>query len=258
MKIGTCISSALIFEPIPAADYVELPARMLFTMERQAFDALKAATDAGRINTYAANCLTPNDMRLTGPEVSMDTLKNYADMVFDRLAQLQVKTVIFGAGKSKSVPEGFSREKAWEQLFQIGTLFADHAQQYGQTIAVEPLSYTETNIINTIEDAAFYTSTLNRDNFKFMVDFYHFDNNGQTAASLLNHSQDLVHAHIAAPKTRTTPQTDEDWTFVRNCLALLKTINYNGGLSFEGKHNGPADLNATLSKLKKEAGLQDA
>lgn len=255
MKIGVCLSPSQLFEPITAADYIELPARSLFEMENADFDTLKAAANTGRIKTYAANRLTPNEMRLTGTDVDMDTIKSYCCKVFDRLAQLQVKMVIFGAGKSKSVPEGFSREKAWDQLFEIGAMFADNARQYGQTVAVEPLSYAETNIINTLEDAVFYTNTVNRDNFKYMVDFYHFDNNGQAASSLLDNSRDLVHAHIAAPKTRTTPQTDGDWTFVRDCLALLKTINYNGGLSFEGRHDGPGELNTMISNLKKEAGI---
>lgn len=255
MKIGTCIASKLFYEPIAAADHVELPAREFFTMEKEDFDALKSAVDAGQLKPYAANRLTPNEMRLTGADVNMTEIKNYCSAVFDRLAQLNVEMVVFGAGKAKSVPEDFPREKAWEQLFEIGAVFADQARQYGQTIAVEPLSYAETNIINTLEDAVFYTNTVNRDNFKYMVDFYHFDNNGQAASSLLNNSQGLVHAHIAAPKTRTAPRTEADWAFVRDCMALLKAVNYTGAISFEGRHNGPADLNATLSNLKKEAGI---
>lgn len=256
MKIGTCVGAKFLTDDLPG--YAEIPARELYTMEQARFNALLTEAQERGIELYAANCLTPNDMRLTGDEVDMQTIKNFATVVFDKLAQLRVPMVVFGAGRSKTVPEGFPREKAWDQLFEIGALFADLAKQYGQTVVVEPLSYSETNIINTVEDAVFYTNTVNRDNFKYMVDFYHFDNNGQQAASLLNNSAGLVHAHIASPKLRAVPETEEEWAFTCHCLDLLKTIGYTGGLSFEGKRASAEQLAGFLKKLQKEVEIRNA
>lgn len=256
MKLGTCVGAKFFTESLPG--YAEIPARELYAMEKERFETLKNASKERGIQVYAANCLTPTDMRLTGEEVNMQTIKSFATEVFDKLAQFGVQMVVFGAGKSKTVPEGFSREKAWDQLFEIGALFSDLAKPYGQTVAVEPLSYNETNIVNTIEDAVFYTNTVNRDNFKYMVDFYHFDNNGQKDASLLENSVGLVHAHIAAPKLRTVPESDEEWAFTCHCLDLLKTIGYKGGLSFEGKRTTTDRLADFLNKLQKETEIRNA
>lgn len=250
MKIGTCISPTLFEEAFPAADYVEVPARTFFTMDEGQFRAFCDRVESGQLTPGACNCLTPNELRLTGPEVDMQAIENYCAVTFDRMAQLHIPLLVFGAGRSKSVPEGFSREKAWEQLLEIGTLFARTAKQYGQTIAVEPLSYTETNIINTVQEAADYIRAVNMPNFKFMVDFYHFDNNNDDPAALQKSSADLVHAHFAAPKTREIPQSEADFAFVRQCLGMLKNANYNGALSFEGKHPAPALTNQALHAVK--------
>lgn len=256
MKIGTCVGAKYFTENLPG--YAEIPARELYAMDKERFDALQTEAQERGIEIYGANCLTPMDMRLTGDEVDMQAIRNFSIVVFDKLAQLHVPMVVFGSGKSKSVPEGFSREKAWDQLFEIGALFADLAKQYGQTVVVEPLSYNETNIVNTIEDAVFYTNTVNRDNFKYMVDFYHFDNNGQEDASLLNNSAGLVHAHIASPKLRAVPETEEEWAFTCHCLDLLQAIGYKGGLSFEGKRASAELLRSFLEKVQKEVEIRNA
>lgn len=256
MLLGTCVGAKYFTEELPG--YAEIPARELFAMENSRFEQLKSEAKERCIQVYAANCLTPNDMRLTGDEVHMQAIRHFAVEVFDKLAQLHVQMVVFGAGKSKTVPEGFPREKAWDQLFEIGAMFSDLAKQYGQTVVVEPLSYNETNIVNTIEDAVFYTNTVNRDNFKYMVDFYHFDNNGQQAASILENSTGLVHAHIASPKLRAVPESDEEWAFTCRCLDLLQAINYKGGLSFEGKRQSPDALKLFLERLEKEVLTRNA
>ena len=248
MKIGTCITPKLFTEAFPAADCLELPAREFFTMDDGAFKDFQNRMQG--LTLCACNCLTPSDLRLTGPEVDMQAIESYCAVVFDRMAQLGVPLLVFGAGKSKAVPEGFPREKAWEQLYEIGNLFARMAKQYGQTIAVEPLSYSETNIINTVQEAVDYIRTVNMPNFKFMVDFYHFFNNNDDLAALVKNSADLVHVHFATLETRKIPYTDADFFHMRNCLKFLKAINYNGALNYEGKYAAPELTNRMLMTVK--------
>ena len=67
MMIGTCMPLTLPRELFPAAGYAEIPARSLYAMEKADFDAPVHTANTDGIPLYAANCLTPNDMRLTLP-----------------------------------------------------------------------------------------------------------------------------------------------------------------------------------------------
>ena len=248
MKFGICVPISRIAESFPNADFQELPAREIYKMEKPVFQDIYDQVKDGRRNIYSANCLTPNEMRLTGPEVDMQAIREYARVTFDRLAQLQISTVVFGAGRSKSVPEGFAQEAAWDQLYELGSFFADTAAQYGQTLVIEPLSYTETNIINTVAEAAEYAKTLGRSNCKYLVDFYHYISNGEKLEDLAAFSQGLVHAHIATAVKRSAPQDAQDWDFFRQCIRTLKDMGYTGGLTYEGKF--PENANEMLRIMK--------
>ena len=250
MKIGTCRNYLKTIEEYPkAADFVEVAAWDLYDLSEEKMNEVVRAVEDGRLITYSANGLFPQDLRLTG-DVDWNRVREYCEHILYRLAQIRVSTVVFGSGKAKHVPEGFPMEKAWEQLYELGALLADIGKKYGQTVVVEPLSYAEVNIVNTFEDAVSYCRAVNRDNFKALVDFYHFDNNGEDFATIEKNKEFLYHTHIATSKTRTRPQNEEDWAFFEKCISFLHRIGYQNALSFEGGAHETEQFNEMLSRMK--------
>lgn len=250
MKFGICMNYKKAMAAYPQnADFFEIAAWDLKDLSNQEIAEIKNAVESGRIKTYSANGLFPQDLRLTG-DVNWDLVREYCENIFYRLADLNVKTVVFGSGKAKHVPDGFPREKAWEQLYELGTLLSDIAKPYGQTVVVEPLSYREVNIVNTVEEGAGYCRMVNRDNFKLLVDFYHFDNNAEDWASLERNKDLLYHTHIASPKKRTLPDGEDDWSFFARCIEVLKNIGYQGAMSFEGGAHETSEFEAMLERMK--------
>lgn len=251
MKIGACVNAKdSVFDAPKAADYLEPAASAIYNYDEELFLRIKQAVKDGLFRMYSANVLIDSSMRLTGPDVDLAAIRSYCERSFDLLDQLGIKMLVFGSGKAKHVPDGFPMEKAWDQLFELGNLLSDEAKKHGQIIAVEPLSYQDVNIINTVEDAAYYAKAVNRDNFKILVDFYHFHNNGEDFSSIEKHRDLLVHAHFAAPITRMPPRTEEEWAYFKECVALLKRIGYKGGLSFEGRTAPPEEREAMLLRMK--------
>ncbi|MBQ8309990.1 MAG: sugar phosphate isomerase/epimerase [Clostridia bacterium] len=250
MKFGICMNYKQAMEEYPFnADYFEIAVWDLKDFGKEEIGEIRTAIDDGRIKTYSANGLFPQDLRLTG-DVKWDLVREYCDSIFYKLDELDVKTVVFGSGKAKHVPDGFSREKAWEQLYELGDLLSDIAKSHGQTVVVEPLSYNEVNIVNTVEEGAEYCRKVNRDNFKLLVDFYHFDNNGEDWGSLEKNKDLLYHAHIASPKKRTLPDGEDDWDFFARCIKSLKDIGFAGGFSFEGGRHDGVEYEAMLTRMK--------
>lgn len=248
MMLGSCIKVADVTTQYPVfADFVELPAKGIMNLEKESYNALKKAVDDKKLKIYSSNGLI--DMRLTGPEVDFPRIKEYIETLFYKLAELNTKVIVFGSGKVKNVPEGFSREKAWEQLFEFGRLLSDEAEKYGQMIAVEPLAYRETNIINTVEEAVYYIQNINRKNFKYLVDFFHFDYNKEDFSVLEKYKDDLIHVHFASQEVRKLPVTDKDWAYIEKWMTVLKRIGYDGAVSFEGGSMPSEDMNNMLIRL---------
>ncbi len=251
MKFGACINFEKAQEAYPKhTDFVEIAAWDLVDLEKERLDHLKKAVEDGWFTTYSSNGLFPQDLRLTG-DVNWDAVRAYCDQIFYRLAELKVSVLVFGSGKAKRVPDGFSREKAWDQLYELGNLMSDIAKPLGQTVVVEPLRFEEVNIVNTFAEGAEYCRTVNRDNFKLLVDFYHFSANGEDFSTIEQNKDLLYHTHIATANTRTRPTTEEDWAFFEDCIKKLKSIGYDRAMSFEGGPHECEQFNEMLLRMKK-------
>lgn len=253
MKFGTCYKMPRVLsEELPKADYLELSASEISNLEKEDYTRLLSLVREGCFTPYSANVLLRSDLRLTGPEVDLSLIKSYIEPLFYQLAELGISMLVFGSGKAKNVPEGFPMDKAWEQLYALGDLLADTAAPYGQIIAVEPLSYSEVNIVNTLDEGADYCRKIDKSNFKLLVDFFHFDNNEEPWDSIAKNADLLVHTHFAAPKRRTMPDCEADWEFIRRCLSTLKAIGYEGGISYEGRGAPPASVYTDILMRMKE------
>ncbi len=253
MKIGICRNMEQSVNDYPGkADYIEISAMDILGNLKEYYPRFKTAVDKGSVVTYSCNGLFPGDIRLTG-DVNWDRIKEYCDETFYKLAEVKVKMLVFGSGKAKHVPDGFDRAKAWDQLYELGAYLSDTAKQYGQTVVVEPLRYQEVNIVNTVDEGAEYCRVVHRDNFKLLVDFYHFANNQEDWASLERNRDLLAHAHIATVEERTRPTTKEDWAFFERSINALRAINFTGNLSFEGGDHEACHMSEMAERMKEIA-----
>lgn len=240
MQFGFCVyHDELSKRAVYGTDYVELRADRLADASEEEFRAFRRDVEAGLYQTYSCNGLIHRRFRMTGEDADLPGIKEYCKFSFDRLAQLGVKVLVFGSGPAKHVPEGFPFERAWEQLAELGNDMADVAAQYGQTVVVEPLSFNEVNIVNTLDDGAKYCRLVGRDNFKLLCDFYHFTHNGEDWAELGRNADLLYHVHIAS-RPRKFAKNKADWQFFRECLLALRAIGYDRNVTFEGGRLTPA------------------
>lgn len=251
MKFGICLGAERAISDAPAsADYIELSASEIYAMTDEQFDALKDAVARKKFQTYSVNNLIDASLRLTGPDVDMDAVSAYCDRTFLRLAELGITLLVFGSGKSRNVPDGFSYDEAYRQLVCVGQLLAQKAERFGQTVVIEPLAYKKVNILHTYAEGVQYARDVNRANFKALVDFYHFESNGEPASSLAEGSDYLVHTHFATAQTRTMPRSEEDWHSFESFLCALKAAGYDGAMSFEGGVFPSEEFDAMIAKMK--------
>ena len=235
VKIGRCAGVDKLAETKAAGfDYVELGTRNIVKLSDAELEAALAKHKEVGLPTPVANVFLPNEMKVVGPSVDEAALLAYAKKAFDRMARFGVQIIVFGSGGARKVPEGFSKDEAFNQLVAFAKLIAPEAQARGITMAVEPLQSRETNIINSAAEGLKWVKAVNHPNFQLMVDFYHLSLEKEDPAILETAKRHIKHLHIANPHLRRFPMSSDEFDY-SVFFAKLKKTGYRGGLTIEGK-----------------------
>ena len=233
VQIGVCVDADR-FEAAQAAgfDYVEVNASKVAALTDDEFEQLAGRVAQLKIPVAAANVFLPGAIKLTGPEVDPARQMAYITAALGRLKRLGVKVQVLGSGGARRVPDGFSREDAFNQLVDFCRRLAPVARENGITIAVEPLRKQETNIINTAREGLALVKAVDRPEIRLLVDYYHLAEEGENADIIAEAGPLLAHAHIANPKGRVFPLNADESPYAGFFSNLCK-IGYQGRLSVE-------------------------
>lgn len=202
---------------------------------------------------YSIISFLPGTLKCVGPDDNTEAILKYAETAFRRMHQTTAKYLVFGSGGSRRVPDGFDKAKAKSQFIDINKKVAVLADKYDVTIVLEPLNYTETNLMNTLEEGIDYTNEVNHPRVRLLADIYHMLKNEEPAQSIVKAGKLLKHAHIAEKENRTAPGIAGD--DFRPYFSALKKINYKGRVSLECRWKDmETELPLALKTLREELG----
>jgi sugar phosphate isomerase/epimerase len=235
MKFGIC-TSIINAAAVKTAgwDYVEENVQNLLqgTLPDDQWKQAAAAKSVG-LPVPAANSLVPGSLKITGPQVDAAALKKYMSTVLDRAGGLGVKTLVFGSGAARNVPDGFDRGRAKEQILDFVRVSADIAARQSVTLVAEPLNRGECNIINTVAEAMEYVAAVDHPNFQCLVDTYHLWLEDEPLVNLEKAMPWIRHVHLADKDGRVAPGLSGKADY-RPVFKILKTAGYDRLVSFEG------------------------
>ncbi len=168
-------------------------------------------------------------------------VQSYKDCV-DLVADLGGKLCLYVAGW---VIYGVDQDQAWEWSRQCLTEVAAYAKKRAVTIVVEPTP-TDSNLIETPDDALKLMRETKADNVKVMFDTIHALNRKDIPADYVEKmGSSLAHVHIS-DLDRTPPGTFTDFSFL---IDSLKANGYNGYLTMEiGLSGRGVDANVFAKK----------
>ncbi len=252
MRYGVC-GSPEIAVPAAAAgfDYFEWSVGgLLKPLEDDAAfqSALKEAQSAP-LPCEALNVFVPAQLKITGPEVNFTDLQRYANTAFDRAEKAHVRTIVFGSGGARQIPQGFPLAAAWDQLVEFCHMIGPLAEEHGVTIAIEPLNKQECNVINSVSEAVALARAVQHPAVRVLVDAHHWSKDQDKAEDIVSAGPLLAHAHIATLANRRAPGAEpHDFaTF----FSALQQARYNERLSIESRIDDPAsELPAALELFK--------
>ena len=165
MEIGLLISSLDQLEDVAAwgYDYAEISPGLLGvdeesgTIEQKALEQIQASPVP-----VTAMCGFLARLKAVGLAVDNTRVRDYVIRLFDAMQQAGVPVIGYGSGGSRFVPDGFSRDRALEQVGEFLQMCADLGEPRGVQVALEPYNYDDANLINTIPEGIEVVREVNR------------------------------------------------------------------------------------------------
>ena len=233
LEIGVCCLPDIFAAANDAGlDYVEMS--MAYLHDRSAEDLKEIKKKAG-----ALGLKTPGFNGFFGGGISLyndplDKVLSYCKQSFEIANLLDAAYCVFGCGWLRRVPEGADKADTEKRFSKILYSIARLADEYGVEIALEPLCYDETDLINTFEEGLKICRKANLKNLGCLVDFYHFFKNGEDLSVFDTLKKgEPRHVHLARPNADRAAPTEEDKETLKLWADKLTGAGYNGRISLE-------------------------
>ena len=249
MKIALCNE---VLQPLPFAQQCALAAALgydglevaPFTLAPDPLEIGDAqAREFARIASDHGLAITGLHWLLVAPAglsiVSADSaVRDRTAVVIERLVELCSlmggRYLVHGSPRQRSVPPGESREVALERARECLAQAARVAERHGVTYCIEPLAAAETDLLNTIAEAARLVDDIGSPAFKTMIDCSAAgQTEAETVAELILRwwpTGKLAHVQLNDPNRRGPGQGEMQFAPI---LRALRAVGYDGVLAIE-------------------------
>ncbi len=195
------------------------------------FQAKLALLKESKLPVEACNTFLPGNLKCVGPAPLHDDILKFAETAFRRAEIAGVKTIVFGSGGARAIPEGFSKDEAKNQFITLCKKIAPVAEKYNVVISLEPLNTKECNFINSVAEGGEIVEAVNHKSFRLLADLYHMLRESETPANITKYGHLLYHTHLAENAGRTAPGVNkEDFT---SYFKALRDSGYKGRMAIE-------------------------
>ena len=262
MKFGICtIDPQLAADARDAGfDYLEAPVPALQKPLEDEETFLRAMEEASglALPVEVSNGFFGFDgsLRCVGPDADPKRLEGYCETLFARSAKAGITLLVLGSGNSRTIPDGWPREKADGQFAELLARIGPRAAAHGVKIAIEPLARVECNFLNTVDEGARFARASGSSAIGVLADFFHWRRNGESQDMIVSSKDRFLHVHLATTPNRQVPGL-EDCDFSA-FFATLSKIGYDGRISLECRFPPPEGrveiLRRALASMKAATG----
>ena len=229
--------------------------------DAQAREFARVAADHGLAITGLHWLLVaPSGLSMVSPDAA---LRQRTADVLVRMVELCAlmggKYLVHGSPKQRSVPPGESREATMDRARECLSAAAAASQQAGVTYCIEPLSRKETDVLNTVAEAAQLVDEIAIPAFKTMIDC---SAAGQTEALPVHElitrwlpTGKIGHVQVNDPNRRSPGQGELEFAPI---LAALKQGGYGGVLAVESFDYVPDGMGSAAYAIAYLRGVEQA
>lgn len=232
-------------------DYFEPAAAAVAALSDSAFADFEKRVTKSKLRCECFNSFI-RSLQVVGPAVNREALTAYMNTALDRCRALGGTIIVWGSASSRNVPEGYSRDQAWQQIKTFLGIAGDLAKSRKIVIAIEPLRKQESNIINSGAEALRLVREVNHPNVEMIIDYYHLQQEKEDPEILVQARDSIVHLHFANPNGRVWPKKADEDPGYGKFFELVKKSGFRGGLSIEGRGTFEEDAAASLEFFRRE------
>jgi sugar phosphate isomerase/epimerase len=149
-------------------------------------------------------------------------------------AAMDGRYLVHGSPKQRSVPPGESRAATLERARECLLRAAHAAERCGVTYCIEPLAQAETDLINTVAEAALLVDEIASPAFRTMIDCSAAgQSESEPVAGLIRRwwpSGKIAHVQANDPNRRAPGQGGKTFAPI---LTALRDVGYDGVLAVE-------------------------
>jgi len=247
VKIGACtrdISGAVKY----GFDYIEPGAAEIAAMTDEQFRQYSDQVLSSPVRCEAFNSFIRRpDLKVVGNNVPTAALSDYVEACLSRCRTLGASVVVWGSAGSRNLPEGFSRQRAQDQIAEFLRMAGEIGHRHQIVIAIEPLRHQESNILNTGAEAAEMVRRVQHSNVRMIVDYYHLREENEDSSILETAQHEIVHFHFANPHGRVWPHDLSEDAHYESFFRYLKKTGYSGRISIEGRGSFEADGRTSIT-----------
>lgn len=237
-------------------DYVEPALSKLAALPDAEIEAVRARVAASGLRAEAMNWFLPQDLPVTGPHVDDARIDAYLERALSLAASFGTRVIVFGSPKSRSIPDGFPRDRAQQQLVAFLRRCANviERHRFDLTICIEALRRPETNVVNSVREAMQLAKEVDRAQVRIVVDFYHLAFEHEDPAVVREAAPWIAHLQIADPRARGYPRSEDGEPRFAQFFDALRDVDYRGRISIEAiAQDFDADAAAGLAFLRRVA-----
>src|SRR5215831_6628271 len=254
VKVGVCtrdVAGAAKY----GFDYIEPAAAEIAAMSNDQFREFSDTVLASPLRCHAFNSLIRRpDLKVVGPEVPTAALKEYLERCLPRCRRVGASIVVWGSAGSRNVPEGFSREQAWDQIASFLKMTGEVARRSHVIVAIEPLRHQESNILNTGAEALEMVRRVKHPQVRMIIDYFHMREENEDPRIVDTARKEIVHFHFANPHGRLWPHDIGEDDHYAAFFRSVKRMGYSGGISVEGKGSFERDGSASREFFRRALG----
>lgn len=175
-----------LLEPM-GFDFMDAFGWDLMALSDEDFDSLAQSVRKGRLKCANICLYCTNELQFMGPHYDAEKVRAYARKAAGRCHELNMGGIGIGSGASRTVPPGYSRQKAEEQLAEAMTITAEECKKHGLALMLEPLNEKCCNHMLTTREAAEFIDRLDLPNVSMVFDFHHAMIMGETLADFAHY-----------------------------------------------------------------------
>ena len=171
-------------------------------------------------------------LHLTHPEkeIRNATSTYFCDLV-NFCADIGGKFMVVGSPKQRNILEGLTAQQAWGWAQEVFQKSVQQAEARDVTICFEPLAPSETNFINTAEEAIRFTKEFSSPHFKIILDVKAMCSEAKSIPEIIRDSaSDFAYFHANDRNLKGPGFGDVDF---KPIAAALRGVGYEGYVSVE-------------------------